>query len=808
MHSVASDIRYGLRTLRRQPVLTTVALAILALGIGGSAGIFSVVNAVILRPLPFAEPDRLVSFWGTAPEMGLSVVNYPDALYSYHRQRSRMLEILAAYTGAGFTLTGRGDATRVTGQNVTSEFFSVLGVRPALGRDFRREEATRGNNLVTILSHGLWQRLGGDSSIIGASISLDGLATTVVGIMPRGFDFPNHSELWVPIGIDPSSTDCWCYNAIGRMRGGITTDDVAREVDALNEAFFDELNPNRVKRARPKDARGTVVVSLADALVGKLHDPVLLLLGAVGVVLLVACANLANLLLARATARERELAIRASLGASAGRVARQLLVESALLSLGGALIGLVIATWISRVLGSFALERLPHLQTVGIDGRVIVFAGGLSVLTALLFGLAPALRSSRLDLQSALREGSRGSHGTLNRRVSNGFVIGQVALSVVLLVASGLLVRSFANLINQETGFNPENVVVARAVAGGTAYQSDTSVRQLFSRLEEKLRARRELSSVALSSTAPFSSGEHQRLYFIEGKPRAPGEPDLVMSIRSVTPGYFSAIGTPLVEGRAFTDNDRLGSELVAIVDESLAQLEWPNGRGDAIGKRIRFQNSPNEPWRTVVGIARSIKHGDLAKAPDRYVYLPFAQATQWRMDIVARSTLAPASVATLLRREMANVDPAIPLFDVHTVQEAVSASLDVQRLLFQLLIAFAIAAMLLAAVGLYGVMVLNVTMRFREFGVRMALGASPAALLRSVVRGGLVLAVAGIAVGLAGAMAAARLVRALLFGVSATDPVTYVAVAGVLGLVVLLASYLPARRAASADPLVALREE
>ncbi len=532
----------------------------------------------------------------------------------------------------------------------------------------------------------------------------------------------------------------------------------------------------------------------------------MLLLGAVGVVLLVACANLANLLLARAAARERELAIRASLGASAGRVARQLLVESGLLALGGALIGLVIAAGISRVLGSFALERLPHLRSVGIDGRVIMFAAGVSVLTALLFGLAPALRSSRLDLQRALREGSRGSHGTFNRRVSNGFVIGQIALSVVLLVASGLLVRSFANLIEQETGFNAENVVVGRAVAGSTAYQSDARVRQLFSRLEENLRAKRELSSVALSSTAPFSSGDNQRLYFVEGKPRAPGEPDLVTSIRSVTPDYFSAIGTPLVAGRAFSGDDLLGRELVAIVDESLAKLEWPSGR--AIGKRIRFENSANEPWRTIVGVARSIKHGDLAKPPDRYVYVPSAQYTQSSMDILARSTMAPTSVATLLRSEIAKVDPSIPLFDVHTVRDAVRASLDVQRLLYKLLIAFALAAVLLAAVGLYGVMALNVTMRFREFGVRLALGASPAALLRSVVRNGLILAVAGIIVGLAGAVAAAEVVRALLFRIGPTDPVTYAVVAGVLGLVVLVASYLPARRAAAADPLVALREE
>jgi predicted permease len=561
-----------------------------------------------------------------------------------------------------------------------------------------------------------------------------------------------------------------------------------------------------VRPERSADARGTIVVSLADALVGRLREPVLWLLGAAGIVLLIACANIANLLLARTAARGRDLAIRASLGASSRRIARQLFSESALLALGGALIGLVIATWIAGLLGAFALERLPHLQSVRVDGYVLVFTAGVAVVTALLFGLAPALRGGRFDLQMALREGSRGTHGSANRRLRDGFVIGQVALSVVLLVASGLLVRSFTNLVNQETGFDADNVVVARAAAGGTSYTSDTAVRQLFSRLEQSLRGRRELTSVALSSNAPFSVGNNQRLYFVEGKPRQAGEPDLVMSIRSVTPDYFATIGTPLVEGRTFELSDQPGRQRVAIVDESLAKLEWP--AGGAIGKRIRFRNEPNDPWWTIVGVARSIKHGDLTKAPDRYVYVPFAQYTQWHMEIVARSTLPPAAIASLLRSELAKLDPTIPLFDVHTIRDAISASLDVQRLLYQLLLAFALAALLLAAVGLYGLMALNVTARYREFGVRLALGSSPRALLRLVLQSGLALASVGIVLGLMAAAGAGAVIRAVLFGVGSLDLATYAGVAVLLALVVLLASYIPARRAAAADPLAALREE
>jgi putative ABC transport system permease protein len=800
-----ADVRYGLRALRRQPGLSAVALGVLALGIGGSAGIFSVVNAVLLRPLPFRAPEQLVSFWGTAPEKGLPVVNYPDALYAYYRARSRTLSSLAMYEGAGFVLTGNGEAQRLESHNVTSEFFSVLGVKPAVGREFTTDEATRGKNLVAILSHGLWQRrFGGDPSIIGRSITLNDLPTTVVGIMPRGFDFPNHSQLWVPLGIDATSTNCWCYNAVGRLRTGALPDDVGRELDALNGAFWEEREPGRVETPKPAGHRGTIVKPLGEDLVGELRDPMILLLCGVGAVLLIACANLANLLLARAAAREREFAIRACVGASPRRIVRQLLVEGVLLAIGGAMLGLLVAMWISRVLGRFALERLPHLQTVGIDGRVVLFTAAVAMLTVLLFGLAPALRVHRLDLQSTLRDGGRGSRGSANRRLGDAFVVGQVALSLVLLVAAGLLVRSFQNLIQQDTGFSAGDAIVARVSATGVAYRSDTTIRRFYARLEASLRVRPEFSAVALASTAPFSPGNHQMNYFVEGKETRPDQPTLVTSFRSVTPTYFTTVGTTILQGRAFTDDDRTESARVAIVDESLAKLEFPSG--EAVGKRVKVE--PDAPWLTIVGVVRSIKHGDLAKAPDRYVYVPSSQFPQRRMEIIARSSLAPSAVTALLRSELAKLDPTLPLFDVHTIQEAVRASLDVQRLLYELLMAFALTALLLAAIGLYGLMSLHVTQRFREFGVRLALGASPATLRRMVLRGGVMLATIGVVVGLAGAAGATTLLRSQLFGVTPLDPLTFASVAAVLGAVVLVASYLPARRATSADPLIALREE
>jgi putative ABC transport system permease protein len=800
--SLRSDIGYGLRALRQQPGLSLVALVVLAFGIGGSTGIFSVVNAVLLKPLPFSVPGQLVTYWGTAPEKGLTVVNYPDALYSLHSARVRSMSGVAMYGGAGFTLSGNGDAQRLVASNVTSEFFSVLGVAPALGRDFTRDEATRGNNLVTILGHGLWQRaFGGDSSIIGRSVRLNDIPTTVVGVMPSGFDFPNHSELWVPLGIAPTSADCWCYSAIGRLRPGATTDDVAREVDALNDEY---LRVGQVGPVRPPDQRRTIVRPLAQELAGPLREPVVILLCAVGAVLVIACANLANLLLARATAREREFAIRSCLGANPTRIVQQLLVEGTLLASGGALAGFLLAIWISGVLGSFVVARLPHLQRVAIDGWVLLFTLGLTALTVVLFGLAPALRSRRIDLHTALRDGARSSRGRAGRRLGNGFVAAQVALSLVLLVSAGLLTRSFRNLLREDAGFDAGNTVVARLSTAGAAYRSDTAVRTFYQRLDAALADRPEFSAHAFSSTAPFSSGDHQRNYFVDGKASRPGEPQLVASVRSVSPEYFRTVGTTVLQGRPFTDNDRPAREPVAVVDESLARLEFP--RGDAIGRRVRFD--PGEPWHTIVGVVRSIKHGDLARAPDRYVYLSYSQHPRTGMDVLLRTTLTPGAAAAVLRQVVASLDPGLPIFNVHTIGEAVEASVAVQRLLYRLLLAFAVAALALAAIGLYGVASLNVTTRFREFGVRAALGASPASIRDAVLRGGFGLAIAGIGIGLVAAVVTTSFLRTLLYRVAPLDGVTFGVVAVTLALVVLVASYIPARRAMRADPLQALRQD
>jgi predicted permease len=803
---LGADLRYALRSLRARPGTSAAAIVTLALGIGANVAIFSVVNAALLRPLPFQEPERLVVFWGTAPEKGLPIVNYPDALYSYYRQRSRAVDPLAMYGRAGFTLTGAGDAERLNGANVTVDFFRLLGVAPLMGRDFKPDEEVRGKNLVTLLGYGLWQRrFGGDPAIVGKPIDLNGIPTTVVGIMPRGFDLPSRSELWVPLGIDPQSQDCWCYWAAGRLAPGRSADDLGLEIDSLNQDFWQERE-GRTPVPPAQRKRGTVVVSVAEQLTGEVRAPMLVLLGAVGLLLLIACANVANLLLVRAVARGREIAVRCCLGASPWRVLRQLLVESFVLAAAGALFGLAVAWWGLRLLEPTALERLPHLARVGLDPGVLLFTLVVTAATALLFGSAPAVRAARTDLQEAVHDGARGSRGAWSRGLNDAFVVAQFALSLVLLIGAGLLLRSFSRLSALDTGFRSERVLVGRVSLPGREYQDAASVRGLFDRLRERLEALPGVEAVGLSSIAPFSAGNNQQAFVLQGKEPAPGQPTLVASVRSATPSYFSAVRTPLLRGRLFDERDREGAELVAIVDESLARRHWRDGI--AVGQRVRIGGN-DSPWRTIVGVVAAIKHRDLRREPDHYVYAPFAQLPQWRMDVVVRSPAAARpELATALRSELRRIDPTLPLFDVHTLEQAVADSLLLQRLVNGLLLAFALVALLLASIGVYGVMSLNVSQRVNEFGIRLALGATPVGVRALVLRQGMRLVMLGAALGLGVAVGLTRFLGAMLFEVPPLDPATFSAVTLGLLAVAAVACYVPARRATALDPLAALRRE
>jgi putative ABC transport system permease protein len=805
------DVRDGLRALRSNPALTLVALLTLGVGIGANAAIFSVVNAAILRPLPFADPDRLVSFWGSAPKMGIPVVNYPDALYVYIRTRGRDLSPIAAYGAFTTTLTeGSAEPERLASAGVTANFFDVLGRAPMMGRAFLAEEERQNANHVTIVSHRLWQRrFAGDPQLVGKALMLDGTAMTVVGIMPPGFDFPQRADLWTPLPTDPQSLGCWCYDAIGRLAPGRTPADGAREMAWLNDAFWREREGKPARDPDAKDPRSVIIAQpLARTLVGDVREPLLILLGAVAMVLLIACANIANLLLARASARGREIALRCCLGASPLRIVRQLLVESLLLGVAGAAIGLVFAWQGARVLGRIAIERLTYVDAVTLDPTVLVFTLVVTLITVVLFGVAPALRAARVDLQEAVRDGWRSTRTAASRRLADAFVVAQFALSIVLLVAGGLLLRSLANLRAVDPGFRSENVLVGRIALpwlNRPALENENHARLFFEQLTERVRSVPGVRNVGFSSSAPFSQGNRGRLFTIRGREPAKGEPNLVTEVRSVTPDYFAAVGTTLRRGRVFDDRDTQTSPPVVIVDETLARRFWPDG--NALGHLLRLGDDADSPWRTIVGVVASVKHGDLSADSDRYVYSPHRQAAGSQMDLVVRTAADPAALTATIRREIRALDASLPFFEVHTLEEAVEKSVGTRRLTTRLLLAFAIAALLLAAVGIYGVMALGVSQRVHELAIRLALGASRVDVLTLVLRRGMALVLVGAAIGLAGAMTLTHYLETLLFRVAPIDPVIFTAVTlGLIG-VALAACLIPARRATTVAPLEALRQ-
>lgn len=810
IETLLQDLRFGLRMLRRNPGFAAVCVLTLALGIGANAAIFSVVYGVLLQPLPYPEDDRLIILTQAYPQKDLHSWGLSQANIALYRDHNRVFESIAGYTSIGFNLTGSDNPERLQGAAVTADFFDVLGVQPFLGRAFRADEDAPGKNVVCILSYGLWQRrFGGDPQILGVPLVLNNIPTEVVGIMPQGFEYPNRNvELWAPLGLDPKRTFGYMHTGIARLKPGVPISQA--QADTTN-IFWNaaQENPAIAGAATPPPPDAdmkTVVRPLRDVVIRDTKTPLLILLGAVGLVLLIACANIANLLIARSASRTRELALRFALGATPGRVVRQLLTESLLLAAIGGATGAALAWFAVRLLPRLSvLERVPRISEVTINPAVLAFTIALALVTGLLFGLAPALRAYGVGLATGLREGVRGSASLSSSRLNRLLIAAQFALCLVLLVGAGLLLKSFQRLLSVSPGFKPDNVLSMRLALPNNKYANVEQTVQFFDLLLERVRVLPGVDSAAVTSLLPFTEGRTSDGFVVEGHESTSGSVGPQAQNRLVSPGYFQTMGVPLLRGRDFLPTDRGDSPAVAIVDETLAERYWADG--DAIGKRIRYAWA--DEWMTIVGVVAGVRNANLRETIDPHIYYPYTQQSQPRqMYLTVRTLGEPASVIASIRGDLRGLDADLPVWGVLRLSDAVDRTLNNQRVTNTLLAAFALLAVVLAAVGIYGVMSLYVSNRINEFGIRLALGARPVVLLRSVLRQGFTLTLVGVVGGTAIAVAMTRTLSTLLFEVSATDPATFVAVPLLLLVVALLACYLPARRATRVDPLVALRYE
>ncbi|HEX8140368.1 MAG TPA: ABC transporter permease [Pyrinomonadaceae bacterium] len=812
MNTLWQDMRYGLRMLWKKPGFTVVAIVALALGIGANTAIFSVVNAVLLRPLPFADPDRLVIVWMDNRQMGMKedIHSYPN--YIDYRDQNKVFESMAAYRPASLNLTGTHEPERVTGAASTASFFEVMRVAPVVGRAFTAEEDETGRDNVIVLGYGLWQRrFGGDKSVVGQSVAFGLTSRTVVGVMPPDFHFPvKETEFWIPLAAPKELKDsrsAFWLNVIGRLKPGVTLEQARAEMATISsrlEQQYPDTNTNF----------GTNLVALREQTVGPVRPALLVLLGAVAFVLLIACANVANLLLSRAAAREREFAIRIAMGAGRGRIIRQLLMESLLLALCGAALGITLAMWGLDALRLLMPSDMPRLDLIGMDWRVLAFTVGVSCLTALLFGLAPAVQASRPDLNDTLKEGGGkgASRGIRSRNVRRALVVSEVALALVLLVGAGLLLKSFSRLRGFNLGFRPEGLLTAKIQLPGSKYRDENQLRVFHRQLFERLESTPGVESAGAITDVFLSKTPNSTSFSIEGRPAFQPGQRVEIPFDSITTNYFQVMGTPIIRGRAFNEQDTEKTPRVVIINETMARRFFSDT--DPIGKRIKYGDleTPEDqsPWHTIVGVVADTRRTGFESEVRSETFLPLAQAPASRITLVLRAAGGqdPASLTSAVRGAVQAVDPDQPVFDIKTMDQWISETIAQRRLNMILLGTFALVALLLAAVGIYGVISYSVTQRTHEIGIRMALGAQRSDVLKMILGQGMGLTFAGIGIGLVGALLLTRLLSSLLFGVSAFDPLTFILVSVLLTVVSLLACYLPARRATRVDPMIALRYE
>ena len=796
--TLLQDLRYAIRALRRNPGFAAIAVLTLALGIGANAAIFSVLHGVVLRPLEFHEPGRLVRVFGGSS--GMSTFSGPN--FEDLRAEATVFEELVAYSTELRTLTGLESAERIAMATVTADFFRVLGRSPVLGREFVPEEMEPGRHQVAVVSHGFWQqRLGGDAAVLGGTMVLDGEVHTIVGVAPPDFDYPAGRAVWVPLareGMFLGRGAIW-LNVLGRFRPGVTPETAARDVERVTAQLVAEHPENANLR--------TTIRPLHDVEVGEMRTPLLILLGAVGLVLLIACANVANLLLARAASRAGEIGLRVALGAGRRRLVRQFLTESLVLALLGGAAGLLLASLGTRLLLALSPAWLPRVEDVTVNGTVVGFTLVVTVLTGVLFGLVPAVQVARADLRRLLAEHGPAGLGGRNR-MRGGLVIAQTGLAVMLMIGAGLLLRSFAGLMQVDPGFRTERVLAFGVSLPEAGYPGDPETREFYRQLLDRVGSMPGVESAASVLAAPMSGMDFNISFEVAGRPPLPPGQNQGLQVRIASPDYFATVGIPILRGRGFTGFDREDASPVALINEAAVRAFFPGE--DPLGQTIVFGWTRDDVQVTgeVVGVVADVRQFGLASEPVAEVYLAHAQVPNASMTVVARAAGDPLTLVPGIRAELQGLDPSLAAGRFRTLEQDMSASAAQPRFYMLLLAIFAAVALVLASIGIFGVTSYTVSQRTREIGIRMALGADPSAVLRQVVGRAVALASVGVALGLAAAGALTHVLSSLLYGVSATDPLTYALVALAFGTVAALASLLPARRATRVDPLVVLRSD
>ncbi|HEX8748973.1 MAG TPA: ABC transporter permease [Pyrinomonadaceae bacterium] len=810
MKTLWQDLKYGARMMLKSPGFSFIAIMALALGIGANTAIFSAVNTLILRPLPYRDSERLVTVWEfNRPESRHQNVINPGNFMDW-RDQNTVFEGMASFIDFRTNLTGDAEPLEVPTQIATTNIFQVLGVEPIKGRSFTEEDAASDANPV-IIGYNLWRtRFGSDPKIVGRRITLSGKESTVIGVMPAGFQWfiqkgsltGKPAELWVPVRFTEAERvrKGRGWSAVARLKPGVTVEQAQAEMNTIGSRLEQQY-------AAFNTGWGVDVVPLREQFVGEIRPALWILLGAVGFVLLIACANVANLLLARAAARHREIAIRIALGANRMRVVRQLLTESILLSVLGGALGLLLAWWGIEILLAFSPRDLVTLDKISINMTVLVFTTAVSFLTGVVFGIAPAIEATRLNTSEMLKEGSKSIGGSPRaRRLSSAFVVAQIALSLVLLVGAGLMVRSLMRLQSVNPGFDPENVLTVRVILPESKYKEDAQVVSFFKQAVERIEALPGVKSAGAVSFLPFTGLAAATDFKIEGRPEPlPGQ-DLGTEVRVAEENYFRTMGIPLLRGRTFNAQEQTEARHVVVINETLAQKYFPGE--DPIGKRLTIDMMDDPVPSEIIGIVGDVKHLSLDSETRAMVYWPHPELAYSGMTVVVRTAGDPSQLAAAVQREIQTIDPNQPVSDVRTMNQWLSESVARARFNALLLGLFSALALVLASVGIYGVISYSVTQRTHEIGIRMALGASARDVLKMVVGQGMLLAMIGVALGLVASFLLTRAMSSLLFGVSTTDPVTFIFISLMLVVVTLLACYIPARRATRVDPMTALRYE